>query len=85
MKLISKDVVSLKANFYSRGEKILESACVITKITQIWDFLCGPLAQTLSSQSRGPRFIPWSENLTLHAATKELHNATKIKGPACHN
>ena len=51
----------------------------ITKITHIWDFLCGPLAQTLSSQCRGPRFIPWSENLTLHAATKELHDATKIK------
>ena len=32
------------------------------------DFVAGPLAKT--SQCRGPRFDPWSENEIPHAATK---------------
>ena len=31
----------------------------------------GPLAKTLSSQCRGPRFNPWSENEIPYATTKE--------------
>ena len=27
-----------------------------------WDFPGGPVAETLSSQCRGPRFNPWSGN-----------------------
>ena len=30
----------------------------------------GPVAKTLSSQSRGPRFDPWLENETWHAIVK---------------
>ena len=29
---------------------------------QRWDFPGGPVAMTLHSQSRGPRFDPWSGN-----------------------
>ena len=34
------------------------------------DFSLGPVAKTLSSQCRGPKFNPWSENKISHAATK---------------
>ena len=41
-----------------------------------WDFPGGPLAKTLSSQLRGPRFNTWSENEILHATTKSSQAAT---------
>ena len=34
------------------------------------DFSGGPVAGTLCSQCRGPRFNPWSENYIPHTATK---------------
>ena len=40
------------------------------------DFSDGPVAKTLHSRCRGPRFYLWSENKILHAATKD---------PVCHN
>ena len=40
------------------------------------DFPDDPMAKTLRSQCRGPRFDPWSENQILHATTKE---------PTCHS
>ena len=44
-----------------------------------WDFPGGPVAKTLCSQCRGPRFNPWSGNWIPHAATKNLHATTKTQ------
>ena len=41
----------------------------------------GPVAKTLPSQCRGPRFEPWSRNWILQAATKNSHSVTK--DPMC--
>ena len=38
-----------------------------SKELNAWDFPGGPVAKTLSSQCRGPRLDPWSENWILHA------------------
>ena len=35
-----------------------------------WGLPCGPVAKTLHSQCRGPRFDPWSGNWIPHATTK---------------
>ena len=37
------------------------------------DFPGGPVAKTLHSQCRGPRFDPWTGNYILHATTKSSH------------
>ena len=37
-----------------------------------WDFPGRSEAKKLHSQPRGPRFDPWSGNLSPHAATKTL-------------
>ena len=41
------------------------------------DFPGGPMDETPCSQSRGPRFDPWSGNWIPHASTKILHSTTK--------
>ena len=38
------------------------------------DFLGGPVAKTLSSQCREPRFDPWSGDWIPRAATKTWHS-----------
>ena len=43
------------------------------------DFPGGPVAKTLHSQCRGPRFDPWSGNNIPHATSKGLHAATKTQ------
>ena len=43
-----------------------------------WDFPGGPVAKTLSSQCRGPRFHPWSENWILHATLGVRMSQLKI-------
>ena len=43
----------------------------------LWYFPGGPVAKTLGSQCRGPRFDPWSGNVTPHTTTKGLIAATK--------
>ena len=45
------------------------------------DFPGGPVGKTLCSQSRGPRFHPWSGKQIPHATTKSSHATTK--DPAC--
>ena len=39
-----------------------------------WAFSGGPVAKTLHSQRRGPRFIPWSGNSISYATTKTQHS-----------
>ena len=41
------------------------------------DFLGGPVAKTLCSRCRGPRFNPWSEDWILQATLKILRATTK--------
>ena len=41
------------------------------KNTLWWDFPGSPVAKTLSSQFRGPRFNPWSGTCIPHATTKD--------------
>ena len=43
----------------------------------LWYFPGGPVAKTLQSQCRGPRFDPWSGNVIPHTTTKGLIAATK--------
>ena len=43
---------------------------VLLKIKPGRDFPGGPVAKTLSSQWRGPKFNPWSGSKISHAATK---------------
>ena len=38
-----------------------------------------PVAKTLHSQCKGPRFNPWSGNLILHTATKLQHSHINFK------
>ena len=51
-----------------------------------WNFSGGPVAKTLLSQCRGPRFDTWSGNQIPHAATKtqcsqiNILKINKIKG-----
>ena len=47
------------------------------KSGKFWDFPGGPGVRTSSSQSRGPKFDPWSGNWIPHATTKNLHATTK--------
>ena len=47
------------------------------------DFPGGPVAKTLHSQCRGPRFDPWSGNWIPHAKTKSSH--ATAKEPTHHN
>ena len=48
-----------------------------SSIKKLEEFACGPVAKTLCSQCRGPRFDPWSGNQNPHATTKSLHATTK--------
>ena len=66
------------------------SAMLMIKVAISSNFPGGPVAKTLHSQRRGPRFNPWSDKMAPHAATKSLcattknqHAATKIEGPMC--
>ena len=42
-----------------------------------WDFPGDPVAKTLCSQCREPRFNPWSRNYIPHVASKTLCAANK--------
>ena len=50
------------------------------KSMSLRDFPGGPVAKTLSSQCRGPRFDPWSGSQILHTTTKtQSSQINKIK------
>ena len=59
------------------------SAMWMIKVAISSNFPGGPVAKTLHSQCRGPRFIPWSDKMTPHAATKSPCATTK--NPTCRN
>ena len=44
-----------------------------TKESDLVDFPDGPVAKTLCSQCRGPRFNPWSGNYSSHASAERSH------------
>ena len=44
-----------------------------TKEFHLGDFPDGPVAKTLCSQCRGPRFSPWSGNQIPHASAERSH------------
>ena len=43
---------------------------------ETWDFPGDPVAKTLHSQCRGPKFGPWSGNSIPYDTAESLHAAT---------
>ena len=78
--------------FFFRG--ILLKDKFDSLIKNCWDFPGGPVAKTLSSQCKGPRFDPWSgtrshmlQLKSSHATSKDstCHNLKKKKDSTCCN
>ena len=69
----SKDMLMSKCQNSSVIRELLRN----NSIKKIRDFPGGPVAKTLHSQYRGPRFNPQSGNQEPHAISKSSHAATK--------
>ena len=59
-------------------------------MSELQDFPDGPVAETLHSQCKRPKFDPWWGNKIPHASSKSLHDTTKHttcgnEEPACGN
>ena len=59
---MDKQNVSYPYSGILRGHKKERSTDTCYNMDESWDFPGGPVAKTLTSQCRGPRFDPWSGN-----------------------